>query len=455
MSAGPQSLLGPWSESSRGGSPLSRPENIVHHTMKTKISPAAKASTNNNHMRHLLQHIFKFSGASILALLAACTTAPVQSPSVPAPTEVQPLPPTPEGTAPGAAIWAPMLAWDAEQALPAAAQRALSRWQPAHWSELPGVDGDDVHGVWSAWMRSCERPLAATERLCAELPTLALASDAERIRWLVSQWQPYRVQALNGSDSGLLTGYFEPVLHATRLPDAQHQSPLHATPRGWRRGQQWFSRQQADRDPAAQAALAGRALVYLDDPIDALLLQIQGSGRVLVREPDGQLRTVRLAYAGHNGHSYQSVARWLLDRGEIRAGTWDAIRAWALQNPERVQDMLWANPRLVFFREEVLDDLHAQEGPRGAQGVPLTPMRSIAVDKRSIPYGTPVWLSTQGPALNTQRWVMAQDTGGAIQGAVRADFFTGWGDEAHDLAAALKQPLHMWVLWPRGVTPPN
>ena len=114
--------------------------------------------------------------------------------------------------------------------------------------------------------------------------------------------------------------------------------------------------------------------------------------------------------------------------------------------------MLWSNPRTVFFREEALSEFDAQFGPRGAQGVPLTPGRSIAVDPQSIPYGTPVWLVTQGPTLNEQKLVLAQDTGGAILGAVRADYFTGWGeftDPAYTVAAALKQPLQLWVLWPR------
>ena len=352
------------------------------------------------------------------------------------------------------ADWAQWFAWDAEQALPEAVQRPQALWQAVRWSQLPGVEADGLSGVWSAWMRSCERSPLELAAACAQLAPMALADDAQQVAWWVQTWQPYRVTTAAGDDTGLLTGYFEPVLSASRLPDAQHTVPLHATPRGWRSGQTWFTRQQADQDPVARSALAGRELLWLNDPIDALLLQIQGSGRMVVREPDGREHPVRLAFAGHNGQTYRSVARWLLDRGEIRSGTWDAIRAWAAQHPERVSEMLWANPRLVFFREEALEGVHAQDGPRGAQGVPLTPMRSIAVDKGSIPYGTPVWLSTQGPALTTQRWVMAQDTGGAIQGAVRADFFTGWGDEAHTLAASLKQPLQLWVLWPRGVPPP-
>jgi membrane-bound lytic murein transglycosylase A len=161
---------------------------------------------------------------------------------------------------------------------------------------------------------------------------------------------------------------------------------------------------------------------------------------------------VRVAFAAHNGQPYQSVGRWLLDQRAIREASWETIKAWAASNPSRLNDMLWSNPRTVFFREEQLSDFDAQFGPRGAQGVPLTPGRSIAVDPTSIPYGTPVWLATQGQAFNGQKLVMAQDTGGAITGAVRADLFTGWGsweDPAYQLASRLKQPLQLWVLWPR------
>ena len=127
--------------------------------------------------------------------------------------------------------------------------------------------------------------------------------------------------------------------------------------------------------------------------------------------------------------------------------TWHLINT--VYRPARLQELLWANPRVVFFREEPLAGLDAQFGPRGAQGVALTPGRSIAVDPQSIPYGTPVWLASQGPVANLQRLVMAQDTGSAIVGAVRADYFAGWGAEAGEFAGRMKQPLRMWVLWPR------
>ncbi len=158
---------------------------------------------------------------------------------------------------------------------------------------------------------------------------------------------------------------------------------------------------------------------------------------------------MRLAYAGHNGQPYQSIGRWLLDQGEVRDASWPGIRAWISQNPQRLAELLWQNPRLVFFKEETLGDFDAGFGPRGAQGVPLTPGRSIAVDPQSIPYGTPVWLASEGPNLSLQRLVLAQDTGSAIVGAARADYFVGWGAQAGELAGRLKQPLRLWVLWPK------
>jgi membrane-bound lytic murein transglycosylase A len=217
------------------------------------------------------------------------------------------------------------------------------------------------------------------------------------------------------------------------------------------RREPWFDRRGIDTDPAARQALRGREIAWLADPLDALVLQIQGSGRLRITEPDGSTRLVRLAYAGHNGHAYRSVGRWLIDQGELTpdSASWPAIKAWAQARPGRLNEMLWTNPRVVFFREEPLPD--AEVGPRGAMGVALTPGRSIAVDPLSIPYGSWVWLDTTEPLSSTplQRLVTAQDTGSAITGAVRADFFWGWGREAEAQAGRMKQPLRLWVLWPR------
>jgi membrane-bound lytic murein transglycosylase A len=233
------------------------------------------------------------------------------------------------------------------------------------------------------------------------------------------------------------------------LPGNGYNVPLYRPPAGLIARQQWYSRQEIETLPQAQAALQGRAIAWLADPVDAMVLHIQGSGRLRIAEPDGSVRLVRVAFAGTNEYPYKSIGRWLLDQNLVRDATWPGISAWIATNPERVNELLWSNPRYVFFREEPLQGLDAQFGPKGAQGVALTPGRSIAVDRQSIPYGTPVWLASSGPAGQLQRLVLAQDTGSAIIGAVRADYFTGWGQEAGDVAGRLKQGLRLWALWPR------
>jgi membrane-bound lytic murein transglycosylase A len=247
----------------------------------------------------------------------------------------------------------------------------------------------------------------------------------------------------------LLTGYYEPLLDATRQSDASHNAPLYKPPLNLASRKPWYTRQEIDQLPEARAALRGREIAYLADPLDALVLQIQGSGRLRITEPDGSQRVVRLSFAGTNDQPYRSVGGWLLAQGAVRDASWPGIKAWTQQNPQRVNELIYSNPRMVFFREESLSELEAAFGPRGAQGVALTPGRSIAVDAGSIPYGTPVWLASTGPVTTLQKLVLAQDTGSAINGAVRADYFAGTGEQAAELAGRLKQPLRLWVLWPR------
>jgi membrane-bound lytic murein transglycosylase A len=324
-----------------------------------------------------------------------------------------------------------------------------SRWFPVAWSDLPGLESDALHEAWNAWLRSCERPGPAFAPLCPQIRRLALATGSEQRGWMMETLQPYRVEALNGPGEGLLTAYYEPQLEASRLPTSQHTVPLYRPPPGLGQKRPWYSRQEIDSLPEVRAVLRGHEIAWLADPLDALVLQIQGSGRLRITEPDGSQRLVRLAYAATNDHPYRSVGSWLLQQGAIRDATWPGIKSWAARNPQRLNEMLWSNPRTVFFREEPMAGADAAFGPRGAQGVALTPGRSIAVDRESIPYGTPVWLASPGPTAVLQRLVLAQDTGNAITGAVRADYFMGWGPEAGELAGRLKQPLKMWVLWPR------
>jgi membrane-bound lytic murein transglycosylase A len=324
-----------------------------------------------------------------------------------------------------------------------------SRWVPVQWTELPGWGEDSLSQAWNAWLKNCEKPVVPFVELCADVRLLSIGTLEAQQSWMRERFQPYRVENHQGEATGLLTGYFEPLLEGSRTPTAQYSVPLYQPPAGLAQRKPWFTRQEMDTLPEAQAALKGRAIAYLADPVDALVLQIQGSGRIRVSQPDGSKIWIRLAYAGTNDQPYRSAGRWLLDQGLVKDASWPGIKAWLAQNPQRQQELLWSNPRMTFFMVEQMSDLDIAFGPRGSQGVPLTPGRSIAVDPGSIPFGTPLWLVSTGAQVNLQQLVFAQDSGSAIVGAVRADYFAGWGPEAGELAGRLRQPLQLWVLWPK------
>lgn len=382
---------------------------------------------------------------AIVGTLAGCGSAPVaEAPVASSPIAIEQ--PSQARPAPGLANLPP-------PATSTPLQQARSRWTPVSWGELPGLGQDPLGEAWSAWIRSCERPASVSPAplaaLCADVRRLNPGSDEDKRNWMLARLQPYRVESFQGDAAGLLTGYYEPVVEASRLPNDRFRVPLYQPPANLNRRKPWYTRQEIDTLPEAQAALKGREIAWLADPVAALNIQIQGSGRLQVSEPDGSQRLVRLGYAGTNDQPYRSVGRWLLDQGALRDASWPSIRNWIAQNPGRVQELLWSNPRVTFFREQPLPESEHGTGPRGAQGVPLTAGRSIAIDPGSIPYGTPVWLASSGPQLQLQRLVLAQDTGSAITGAVRADYFVGTGPQASELAGRLKQPLRLWVLWPR------
>ncbi len=415
---------------------------MVHQTRNTSTARAASASRINSHMRLAIL-------GGLALLLAACAgpaiaPAPVaqRPPAAVGPPGTTPLatPGTPGVTAPGAV---------------ATVTRSRARWVAAAWADLPGFEADRAAEVWPALLAGCARPAPGWNELCARALLDPPQGDDATRRWLQAQLQPWRVEALDGNPEGLATGYFEPSLDARRRPDAVYRVPLHAPPADLASRKPFFTRQQLDTVPAAMATLRERDIAWLDDPLDALLLQVQGSGRLRITEPDGRISLVRLAFAGHNDQPYRSLGRWLIDQGELSAdaASWPAIKAWALQNPARVSELLWANPRVVFFREEALGD--PRLGPRGAQGVPLTPGRSVAVDPLAVPHGSLLWVDSTEPLSSTplRRLVMAQDSGNAIIGAVRIDLFFGWGREAEARAGRMKQALRVWVLWPRGAVP--
>ncbi len=432
-------------------SPRRRPENIVHQTINNNSASASSASSNSNPMAAAYRSATARSAtaAATIGLLTALLLAGCVGVAPPLPPAGEPV-----ATAPAT---------------------GRARWVAVPWSELPGWDGDRSSEAWGALWRSCERPGADWRQLCAQLLLAGPPADDAALRqWLMRHLQPYRIEAADAAGTaaadGLITGYYEPLIDASRTPVGAYRVPLYGVPPDLASRKPYWTRQQIDTMPAAQAALRGREIAYVADPLDALVLQIQGSGRLRLVDPAAapttvaasslpgvaaSLSQVRVAYAGHNDQPYRSVGRWLIDQGELRAdqASWPAIRDWTRRNPKRINELLWSNPRFVFFREEGLND--PDIGPRGAQGVPLTPQRSIAVDPRSVPYGTPIWLDTTEPLSSSplRRLVVAQDTGSAIVGAVRADFFWGAGAVAEQQAGRMKQRLRMWALWPQGSVP--
>ncbi|MFZ2854927.1 MAG: murein transglycosylase A [Rhodocyclaceae bacterium] len=349
--------------------------------------------------------------------------------------------------------------------------------QAARWSDLPGWGDDEVSAAWPAFLHSCRvllgKPQGPLWRpACDEAKTLDGRDTAALRAFFESRFEPWLLTNPDGTTSGTITGYYEPLLRGSRTRGKPYLQPVLAVPgdlltielgdvlpdlknmrlRGRLQGNKvvpYFSRAEI---VGREKDYADRVLLWVDDAVELFFLQIQGSGRV--RLPDGAL--VRVGYADQNGHPYQSVGRVLVERGELKLeqASMQGIQAWARANPARLNELLDANPSYVFFRELPAKGSEG-DGPPGALGVPLVAERSIAVDPRHVPLGAPVFLSTTQPnsATPLRRLMLAQDTGGAIRGVVRADFFWGFGAEAGAQAGRMKQMGQMWVLLPPGVAP--
>jgi membrane-bound lytic murein transglycosylase A len=342
---------------------------------------------------------------------------------------------------------------------------------PADWSDITGWRDDNPLPAFEAFRASCNviESQPSWNAACVAARSAAVASGEDARAWFETQFRPWALVNPDGTRTGLVTGYYEPLLRGSRTRKAPYLSPLFAPPedlvaveladlypelkglrlRGRIEGRKlvpYYSRAEWAKQ---QDSRIGGALFWIDDPLDLFFMQVQGSGQVTL--DDGT--RVRVSYADQNGHPYRSIGKWLVDQGELKLeqASMQGIKAWARANPKRVQELLNTNPSLVFFRELPLNG----SGPPGALGVPLTPERSIAVDPRIIALGAPVYLATTWPNEDRplNRLMLAQDTGGAIRGAVRADFYWGSGAEAGNLAGRMKQHGLMWVLMPRTWAP--
>jgi len=363
---------------------------------------------------------------------------------------------------------------------PPAPEPAVS-YTPVAFASLPGWASDDLAAALPAWQHSCRRILgfdpsrelgpgagnAADWRdACTQISALPDGDTTALRSFLEDNFAALHV---TGPDDppGLFTGYFEPILEAAREKSETFFEPIYALPEdhvtvnlgafdpalkgkavvGRVEDRKLVPYRERGEIDAGAIADTAQTLFWARDPLDVFILQVQGSG--IVQQPDGTRQ--RIGFAGHNGHGYGSLGRWLIEQGELapNRATWEDIRGWLEANPDRARAALAVNRRYIFFRE--LDG----DGPLGAAGVPLTTERSMAVDTNYVPLNVPVWLDIEHPDGETrlQRLMLAQDVGSAIKGVVRGDFYWGTGRAALDKAGRMKSKGRYYMIVPKTLVP--
>jgi membrane-bound lytic murein transglycosylase A len=373
----------------------------------------------------------------------------------------------------------------AEEKKPAEAPTPQLSLTAVSIAELPGWQQDDPSPALQAFRLTCGR--------WAKLPDDRAMGGQGGVAGTVANWRAACAEAGSATDArhffetsfaafavgnrddreGLFTGYYEPLLRGSRTPDAAYRYPLYRRPpdlvsvdlgqfdpelEGRRIGGRVADGRlvpYADRAAIDRGALAGHGLelLWVDDPVARFFLEIQGSGQI--RLVDGG--AARVGFADQNGRPYRAIGKDLIEAGAIprEQMSMQAIRDWLEAHSAEAPAMMARNPSYVFFAE--LPDLAAAAGPLGAQGVPLTPGRSLAVDRKFLPLGAPMWLDTTVPEPEgdrpLRRLVVAQDTGGAIRGPVRSDVFWGAGPWAEHVAGHMKSPGQLYLLLPRSLAP--
>ncbi len=357
----------------------------------------------------------------------------------------------------------------------ASATAPSARLSPIGFQGLPGWQQENFQGFWPAFVENCKiMRLRATPWARACQGAESVPTEEPQIRGFIeSRFNAFELRDSNGARSAKITGYYEPLLRGSRTRQGPYQTPLYRTPpdlinvdlsklypelkalrlRGRLEGNRivpYYTRAEIE----TRQLLAGQELLWVDDPIEAFFLQVQGSGRVQL--PNGE--TVRVGYAEQNGYPYQSIGRWLVDRGELRLSeaSMQGIKDWVARNPHRRNELLHQNPSVVFFRE--INHVNANAGPLGSMGVPLTAERSLAVDPRFVAEGSLVFIDTRVPrpgvpagdtGVAFQRLMIAQDKGSAILGAHRGDVFFGTGAAAGEVAGRMRAEGTMYLVLPK------
>ena len=340
----------------------------------------------------------------------------------------------------------------------------------SQWKALPDWQSVQLASSLQALRAECVsmQKKQQWQQLCAEAGLLDISNNAGVRSFFEHRFTPWQLRNGDGSEQGLITGYYEPLLYGSRTKTRRFRFPVYGEPddllvidlaklypqlKGMRlRGRVEGNRVVPYYDRAGidgKHAPKGKEILWVDDEISLFFLQVQGSGRIQL--PDGSI--VKLGYANQNGYKYKSIGKKLVEMGEMTLdqASLQSIRKWGIDHPDRLKELLYTNPSYVFFRE--MPD--SATGAVGAMGIPLTPGYSMAVDRRTIPLGMPVFLATTWPNTDKplHRLMLAQDVGGAIKGTIRGDFFWGFGAEAGKQAGSMKQRGRMWVLYPKGMQP--
>lgn len=350
---------------------------------------------------------------------------------------------------------------------------------PAQFDDLPGWEDEDFKDLAIAFERSCNRigktpsdrafaafPQGGTykdwQEACAEFSNVNHKSPQAMRYFFETNFQPWIATAAGHKD-GLFTGYYEASLKGSRQKTGPYKYPLHSRPSDLVMVNLGEFRESLKGERIAGRVVDGQlklyedraditkgrwphndhTLVWVDDPVDAFFVQIQGSG--VVQLDDGSV--MRIGYAGQNGHPYYAIGRELIRRGYLEKDevSMQSIREWLNANPQEAEEIMNTNPSYVFFKEQ-------DQGATGGEGVVLTAGRSLAVDRSKIPYGLPVWLDVEEPSKGAgaiRRMLIAQDTGGAIRGAVRGDVYWGYGSYAEQMAGVMKSEGRYWFLLPK------
>ena len=382
----------------------------------------------------------------------------------------------------GRALLACFLCWTLTVSAEAGASLAdKARLEALSFKDLPGWEADDHGAAFQAFLRSCkaldasaaelrqaQAPRESLLAVCRKALTITHPSGAEARRFFEAHFRPFAVIPHTGN--GFLTGYYEPEFMGSRTPNSAYTVPLLERPEdlvtipqgetlpGLDKGLQAARRTgngyepYPDRAAIEDGALGSLAkpIVYLREPGEAFILHVQGSARI--RLSDGSV--MRVAYAGRNGRPYTSIGRLLVQQGvmDLESMTLEKLMGWLKDHPAPAKALMWQNQSYIFFREAM--ELAPEDGPIGGAGIPLVPGRSLAVDRSLWAYGLPVWLDGQLPvtldeAEPLRRLMIAQDTGSAIVGPARGDFFFGSGAEAGRRAGLLRHAVRFVVLQPK------